>query len=93
MKYAICNELFEGRLWSSTCRLWPNWATPGREVRPFAFDTHVAPYEPRRGAHGGRDLRAQRPGGRGMHWLLARSEGLHITSPDRDARRPRRRVP
>ncbi len=86
MKYAICNELFEGQPLEQYLPLVAELGYTGLEVAPFAFDTHVARMSPDEARQVGKTIRAHGLEVVGMHWLLARSEGLHITSPDRDAR-------
>lgn len=86
MKYAICNELFEGQSLEQYLPLVAELGYTGLEVAPFAFDTHVAQMTPDEARRVGEAIRAHGLEVVGMHWLLARSEGLHITSPDRDAR-------
>ncbi len=86
MKYAICNELFEGQTLEQYLPLVAELGYTGLEVAPFAFDTHVAHMSPDEARMAGETIRAHGLEVVGMHWLLARSEGLHITSPDRDAR-------
>ncbi|MGI6206815.1 MAG: sugar phosphate isomerase/epimerase family protein [Anaerolineae bacterium] len=86
MKYAICNELFEGQPLEEYLPLVARLGYTGLEVAPFAFDTHVAQMSADEAKRVGDKIRSYGLEVVGMHWLLARTEGLHITSPDRDAR-------
>ncbi|MHB0876819.1 MAG: sugar phosphate isomerase/epimerase family protein [Anaerolineae bacterium] len=86
MKYAICNELFEGQSLTQYLPLAASLGYTGLEVAPFAFDKHVAEMSAEEARAVGERIRSQGLDVVGMHWLLARTQGLHINSPDRDAR-------
>jgi len=87
MKFAICNETF---------REWPierafafaaECGYTGIEIAPFTLASSVTQLTP-----GARDAvrRAADAAGLeiiGLHWLLAKTEGLHVTSPDPEQRR------
>ena len=82
MKYAICNETFEGWELPLIFEVCGRLGYEGVELAPFTICervTDVSRQERRRI----RDEAAQRaleiPG---LHWLLARTQGLHLTSPD-----------
>ncbi len=82
MKFAICQELFEGWDWGRQCDFAAEVGYAGMEVAPFAIasDVHAVDGEMLAGLRG----RAEASGLQiaGLHWLLARTEGLHLTSPD-----------
>src|SRR5712692_2925362 len=87
MRYAICNEVFEGWEHARVCRLVAELGYTGLELAPFTLapritDVHV---EQRRLLR----RQAEDSGVQiiGLHWLLAKTEGLHITSPDEAVRR------
>lgn len=86
MKYAICNELFEGQPLEQYLPLVAGLGYTGLEVAPFAFDRHLADTSADEARALGRRIRSFGVDVIGMHWLLARTQGLHINSPDRDAR-------
>ncbi|MCS6852746.1 MAG: sugar phosphate isomerase/epimerase [Gemmataceae bacterium] len=87
MRYAICNETFEGWEHARVCRLVADLGYSGLEVAPFTLAPRITdvPAERRR------DLRRQAEDCGlkilGLHWLLAKTEGLHVTSPDAAVRR------
>lgn len=86
MKFAICQELFEGWDWKRQCEFAARTGYTGLEVAPFTLASRPreVPAERRRelrdtaAEHGVEII--------GLHWLLAKTEGLHLTSPDRSVR-------
>jgi sugar phosphate isomerase/epimerase len=87
MKFAICQELFEGWDWERQCRFIAEVGYQGIEVAPFTLAPRITdlPAERRQtlrrqaADHGLQII--------GLHWLLAKTTGLHITSPDAAVRR------
>ena len=81
MKLAICNELFEGWPFDRVCRFARSVGYSGLEVAPFTLATPVTDLSASRRA----ELRAQAADASieivGLHWLLAKTEGFHLTSP------------
>lgn len=86
MKFAICQELFEGWDWERQCAFIAQTGYSGVEVAPFTLASRPRDVSAARR----KELRetAQRHGLQiiGLHWLLAKTEGLHLTSPDRAVR-------
>src|SRR5713101_93306 len=86
MRYAICNETFEGWDHERVCRFVAGAGYTGLEVAPFTIAPRVTDIT----AEERRRLRrqAEDAGVRiiGLHWLLARTEGLHLTSADQAIR-------
>ena len=82
MRFAICNELFEDWPFHRVCRYVRSVGYDGVEVAPFTLAPRITDVDARRR----RELRqqAEDAGVRiiGLHWLLARTEGLYLTSPD-----------
>lgn len=80
MKFAICQELFEGWDWERQCRFAAKVGYTGLEVAPFTLAPRITDVLPARR----RELRkiAADNGVEicGLHWLLAKTEGLHLTS-------------
>jgi sugar phosphate isomerase/epimerase len=82
MRYAICNETFDGWNHLEICRVCAELGYQGLEIAPFTLGrliTDVTTDERRRlkeqaEQHGLQII--------GLHWLLAKTEGLHLTSPD-----------
>lgn len=82
MRYAICNETFEGWDHARICRTVAELGYTGLEVAPFTIAPRITDVT----AAQRKKLRdeAESAGLRiiGLHWLLAKTEGLHLTSPD-----------
>lgn len=87
MRYAICNETFEGWDHERVCRFVAELGYTGLELAPFTLAPRITEVSAERR----RELRrqAESAGVRilGLHWLLARTEGFHLTSPDAAVRR------
>lgn len=82
MRYAICNETFEGWDHARICRTAAELGYTGLEVAPFTLapritDVTLAEREKLR-----QEAEAAGVPIIGLHWLLAKTEGLQITSPD-----------
>jgi sugar phosphate isomerase/epimerase len=82
MKLAICNELFENWPWERICDEVRSAGYQGIEVAPFTLADRAERITPQqrarlRAAAESRGLQII-----GLHWLLAKSPGLHITHPD-----------
>ncbi len=82
MKFAICNELFEGWPFDRVCQFVKSAGYDGLEVAPFTLAASITDVTPGRRA----ELRRQAADAGieilGLHWLLAKTEGFHLTSPD-----------
>ncbi len=82
MKFAICQELYENVDWTTQCRLIAEAGYTGIEVAPFTISSDLATVpdsvliEMKQEAerHGLQII--------GLHWLLAKTTGLYLTSPD-----------
>jgi sugar phosphate isomerase/epimerase len=86
IKLGICNELFEGWDFGRVCRTVKEIGYDGLEIAPFT----LAPRIDELSAQRRRELRSQIEDAGletiGLHWLLAKTEGLYLTSPDRAVR-------
>jgi sugar phosphate isomerase/epimerase len=82
MKFAICQELYENTEWSEQCRLIAEAGYTGIEVAPFAISSDLASVAT--SVFEGMKQEAERHGLEiiGLHWLLAKTTGLYLTSPD-----------
>jgi sugar phosphate isomerase/epimerase len=86
MRFAICNELFEGWAFDRVCRFVKQVGYDGLELAPFTLAPRITDVtKPQRA-----ELRRQAAGAGveiiGLHWLLAKTEGLYLTSPDAGTR-------
>ena len=81
-RYAICNETFEGWDHARICTAAAELGYQGLEVAPFTLAPRITDVTPERR----RVLRQQAEACGlqiiGLHWLLAKTEGLQLTSPD-----------
>lgn len=86
MRYAICNETFEGWEFARVCAFLAEIGYQGVEVAPFTLADRITDVTPTRRA----ELRRQADNEGlkiiGLHWLLAKTTGLSVTSPDEQVR-------
>lgn len=82
MKFAICQELFEGWDWKRQCEFAAGVGYTGMEVAPFAFADRISDLS----AESRSEMKqvAEDSGVEiiGLHWLLAKTERLHLTTSD-----------
>jgi sugar phosphate isomerase/epimerase len=87
IKFAICNELFEGWDFGRVCRYVKSVGYEGLEVAPFTLAPRITDLSATRR----NELRTEALDAGvhliGLHWLLAGTEGLYLTSPDEGVRR------
>lgn len=87
MRYAICQELFEGWEWERQCKFIAETGYTGIEVAPFTLAPRITDVSPERR----KTLRRQAEDAGleiiGLHWLLAKTEGLHLTTADEGVRK------
>ena len=87
MRYAICNETFEGWDHLRVCRFVAGLGYQGLEIAPFTLAGRITdvPAERRR------ELRRQAEDNGleiiGLHWLLAKTTGLMLTSSEEAVRK------
>lgn len=82
IRLGICNELFEDWDFARVCRTVGELGYDGLEIAPFTLAERITDVTaPRR-----RELRSMIEDAGlatiGLHWLLARTEGFYLTSPD-----------
>src|ERR1700756_2124103 len=81
-RYAICNETFEGWDHARVCRFVADVGYQGLELAPFTLAPRITDVS----AEQRRTLRQQAVDAGisiiGLHWLLAKTEGLQVTSAD-----------
>ncbi len=87
MRYAICNETFEGWDHARVCRTASELGYEGLEIAPFTLAPRITDVTTEQR----RTLRRQAEDTGlqiiGLHWLLAKTEGLSITAPDEAVRK------
>lgn len=87
VKFAICQELFEGWEWERQCQFAASLGYTGLEVAPFTLAPRIsdvtaiqrATLKEQAARHGVQII--------GLHWLLAKTTGLHLTTRNADVRR------
>jgi sugar phosphate isomerase/epimerase len=82
MRYAICNETFEGWDHARICRQAAELGYTGLEVAPFTLAPRITDVTPAQRQQLRREAEAAGVQIIGLHWLLAKTEGLQLTSPD-----------
>jgi sugar phosphate isomerase/epimerase len=86
-KIGICNELFEGTEFGRVCRLVKSLGYDGLEIAPFTLAGRITDLSAARRT----ELRAMVEDAGletiGLHWLLAKTEGLYLTFPVESVRR------
>ncbi len=87
IRLGICNELFEGWDFAETCRAVKRLGYDGLEIAPFTLAPRITDLTPARR----REIRSiVEDAGLatiGLHWLLAKTEGFYLTTPDPVIRR------
>ncbi|MFO0960201.1 MAG: sugar phosphate isomerase/epimerase family protein [Isosphaeraceae bacterium] len=87
IRLGICNELFEGWEFGRVCRTIADLGYEGIELAPFTLAPRITDLSPAQR----RTIRSQILDAGlqtiGLHWLLAKTEGFHLTSPDASVRR------
>jgi sugar phosphate isomerase/epimerase len=87
MKYAICNETFAGWEFARVCDAVAACGYGGIELAPFTLAPLVTALSAERRAELRRTAEAAGLAVVGLHWLLAKTEGFGVTSPDAAVRR------
>lgn len=87
MRFAICNEIFEGWPWEKVCAFVRSVGYTGLEVSPFTLADRAELVTPDRR----RELRQQAADHGvevlGLHWLLVKPPGMYVTHTDPAVRR------
>lgn len=87
IRLGICNELFENWDFADVCRTVKAVGFDGLEIAPFTLAPRITDVSPQRR----RELRAIVDDAGlatiGLHWLLAKTEGFYLTTPDAAVRR------
>ncbi len=86
-KFAMCNETFEDWPFGKVCRFVAECGYTGLEIAPFTIAQYVTEVPPRRRARLRQLMEDAGLECAGLHWLLARTEGFHLTHPDPEIRK------
>ena len=87
MRFAACNEMFLPRPFGEAFATLRALGYEGVEIAPFTFLPEAAPFDVRHvSSQQRREVRQQAADAGleivGLHWLLAKTSGLYLTSPD-----------
>jgi len=86
-KLAICNETFRDWPQEKAFAFAAECGYEGIEIAPFTIATYVTDVDRRQRRQLRRLAEKNRVEIVGLHWLLAKTEGLHLTSPDPNVRK------
>lgn len=87
MKYAICNETFQDWPFERAFACAREAGYTGIEIAPFTLATDAREISPARRAEVKGQIAAAGLECVGLHWLLAKTEGYYLTTPDDATRR------
>lgn len=82
MKFAICNETFNDRTVEEGFALAAECGYEGIEIAPFTLASYVTELSAARRTEIRQTIEKCGLKTVGLHWLLAKTEGFHLTSPD-----------
>jgi sugar phosphate isomerase/epimerase len=86
MKFAICNETFQDWPFDKAFAFAAECGYTGLEMAPFTIAHDVTDIPADKRAEVRRQAAAAGLEIVGLHWLLAKTEGLHLTSPEAEVR-------
>ena len=78
---AICNELFEGWTLARTCEVVKKLGYEGLEIAPFTLAPRITDFTADQRREARQIIADAGLATVGLHWLLAKTEGFHLTSP------------
>ena len=86
MRFAICNETYEGWDFGATCADIAESGYDGVEIAPFTLADDPTEISESRAQEIGDVAKSSGLAVTGFHWLLQKPEGLHLTCPDIEIR-------
>lgn len=86
MKFAICNETFQDWPLDRACAFAAECGYTGVEIAPFTLAARAGDVSAAERVEIRRQVKAAGLEVVGLHWLLAKTEGFHLTSPDAEVR-------
>lgn len=87
MKFAICNETFLDWPLERGFAAAAEYGYTGIEIAPFTLDRQPTAISAQRRVEIRQQIEAAGLETVGLHWLLAKTDGIHLTSPDAAVRR------
>ena len=82
MRFAICNETYQDTPFDEDCAHVAACGYDGIEIAPFTFDDDPSRITEQQATTLGKTAAAAGLAVVGLHWLLVKPPGLHITTPD-----------
>lgn len=82
MKFALCNEMFEGQSMTKVCSTARDLGYQGLEIAPFTLATSVTDIDADLRRETRQTIENHGLECAGLHWLFAGPSGLHMTTPD-----------
>lgn len=86
MRFAICNETFQDWPFERAFAFAAECGYTGVEIAPFTISNYATEISPSRRAEVRRQADAAGLEIVGLHWLLAKTEGFYLTSPEAEVR-------
>ena len=87
MKFAICNETFSDRSLAAGFEFAAECGYTGIELAPFTIADYVTDITAAQREEVRREADKAGLTVVGLHWLLAKTEGFYLTSPDAEVRK------
>lgn len=87
IRFGICNELFENWDFAQVCATIKSLGYDGIEIAPFTLTARIDELSGSRRREIARIVADHGLETIGLHWLLAKTEGFYLTSPDDAIRR------
>jgi sugar phosphate isomerase/epimerase len=85
-RHSICNEAFEGWKFADACQAIRKAGYTGIEIAPFTLAERPADVTAEQRREYRDIMRAEGLEFVGLHWLMVSPKGLHVTTPDAEAR-------
>ena len=82
MKFAVCNEMFEKNSFAETCAIASKLGYQGVEIAPYTLAGTADGVTAAQRAEIRKAIQDNGLQTVGLHWLLAKTTGLHMTTPD-----------
>lgn len=86
MRYAICNELFQDWSWEKALQKTTEYGYEGWEIAPFTLGDAPLETSAAKRSELAKQVKAAGVEVVGLHWLLAKTEGFHLTTNDEAVR-------
>ena len=86
IRLGMCNEMFEGWDFPRVCRTLKGLGYDGVEIAPFTLAPRITDVSASTRAELRRTMEDEGLTPIGLHWLLAKTEGFYLTSPEAEVR-------